>query len=309
MPTGSLTLRVTDTLDEPVLGPLTIDFDPVSGSAGGAPAKVEFDLSGQTDLEITNLQGLGGLGTRYEVRLSTSHFKTYAFFQVIREKTTTPATDSPIRLVVKPKQVQDIDAPPFSRLPPTLRAFLNGARMQIGPKKFETEDGELLGLAGAALYDALGPLRKACLLNLLAKSRHKSAEKCWSLFMHPVVLRQDRCFSAVHPTIADMLRASPRFVSAPHLQHKPLAGYRLVDSFKSRDSHANLQVTVMQHDGNGALAADVDIDETSGLGHGFEVIRNRVSGRTNPYLIRELLLLTGEEQGDLNPGYRFIFKR
>jgi len=32
---------------------------------------------------------------------------------------------------------------------------------ETGDKKFEGEDTELLGLAGAALYDALGPLRTA----------------------------------------------------------------------------------------------------------------------------------------------------
>ena len=57
-----------------------------------------------------------------------------------------------------------------------------------------------------------------------------------------------------------------------------------------------------------AFAADVDIDEASGFGHGFELIRNSVNGRTNPYLIRELMLLSAQEAGALDPGYRFVFK-
>ncbi len=308
MPTGSLALQVTDTLGEPILGDLRVDFEPASQSAGGADARVTFALTGETDLEITNLESSGGLGTRYETRLSTEHFKSYALFQLIRENTTTQATDFPIKLVAKPKHVSDITAAGFSALPASLRNFLEGAHMQIGQKKFKAEDEELLDKAGEALYDALGPLRKACLLNLFAKARHVSAARCWNLLRRPVVLRQDRCFCEVDDSTADVLTAEPRFVSAPSELHKPLAGYTIVASFKSRDPHANLQVTVMQHTETGALAADVDIDEASGIAHGFEVIRNSVSGRTNPYLIRELLLLSDEEQGSLDPGYRFVFE-
>jgi hypothetical protein len=64
----------------------------------------------------------------------------------------------------------------------------------------------------------------------------------------------------------------------------------------------------MRDDSSGRFAADVDIDEASGIEHGFEVLRNRFQGRTNPYLIRELLLLADFETGALNPGYRFVFK-
>jgi hypothetical protein len=306
MPTGSLAMQLTDTRGEPIPGDVRIDFKPASQSSGGAAARVDFSLSGETELEISSLSCSGGLGTRYEVRLTTEHFKTYAFFQLIQENAITRATDDPIRLVVKPKHVSDITAGGFSSLPVALRSFLQGAQMQTGEKKYEDEDEELLNKAGQALYDALGPLRKACLLNLFAKGRHVSAAKAWNLLKFPVILRQDRCFCEVDASTADVLTAEPRFVSAPSELHKPLAGYTILSSFKSRDAHANLQVTVMQHDETGALAADVDIDEASGIAHGFEVIRNSVSGRTNPYLVRELLLLADEEPGSLDPGYRFV---
>jgi hypothetical protein len=56
----------------------------------------------------------------------------------------------------------------------------------------------------------------------------------------------------------------------------------------------------------GEFAADIDIDESTGIRHGFEVIRNAVlNRRTNPYLIREFLLAS--ETGKLDPGYRFAF--
>ena len=64
----------------------------------------------------------------------------------------------------------------------------------------------------------------------------------------------------------------------------------------------------MRHARTGKLAADVDIDEASGIEHGFEVIRNKFRGRTNPYLIRELMLLCDPVEKSLNPGYRFTFR-
>jgi hypothetical protein len=308
MATGGVKCHVTDTLGKSAASDVTIDFEPAGQAAGGATSEVTFHVTTETVLEVSAIQALGGLGTRYKTTVTTDRFKTYAFFQVVVAGTTSPGTDSEIRLVVKPKRVQDITAPAFSSLHSSLRTFLDNALMQVGQKKFEDEDGELVGKSGEALYDALGPLRKACLLNLFTKARDASAAKCWSLFRRPLVVRQDRFFCEVAPTTKDVLQGAPEFVSAGTLLHKPLPGYTLVDSFKSRDPHANLQVTVMHDATTGTFAADVDIDESNGFEHGFEVIRNRVNGRTNPYLIRELLLLSAQEAGALDPGYRFVFK-
>jgi hypothetical protein len=64
----------------------------------------------------------------------------------------------------------------------------------------------------------------------------------------------------------------------------------------------------MRHKQTGLLSADVDLDESSGIEHGFEVIRNAITdGRTNPYLIRELMLLSDPVEKVLDPGYRFVF--
>ena len=100
------------------------------------------------------------------------------------------------------------------------------------------------------------------------------------------------------------------FNSAPKQLHDPLPGYTLTTdpSFKSRDPHANLQLTFMRNLASGALAADIDIDESSGVTHGAEVIRNAVfNRRTNPYLIREFMLAADPIRRSLDPGYRFAF--
>lgn len=79
-------------------------------------------------------------------------------------------------------------------------------------------------------------------------------------------------------------------------------------SFKSRDAHANLQVTFMREVVTSALAADIDIDESSGIEHGLEVIRNATfRSRTNPYLIHEFLLSADPINRSLDPGYTFSF--
>ena len=64
----------------------------------------------------------------------------------------------------------------------------------------------------------------------------------------------------------------------------------------------------MRDKGNGALAADIDVDESSGIEHGFEVIHNAVfRSRTNPFLIREFLLSADPLGKSLDPGYTFRF--
>lgn len=64
----------------------------------------------------------------------------------------------------------------------------------------------------------------------------------------------------------------------------------------------------MRESGTGRLAADIDIDESAGIRHGMEVIRNGVfNKRTNPYLIREFLLAADPIRRSLDPGYTFVF--
>jgi hypothetical protein len=58
----------------------------------------------------------------------------------------------------------------------------------------------------------------------------------------------------------------------------------------------------------GGLAADIDIDEASGIEHGFEVIRNAVfNKRTNPYVIREFMNAADLLEHSLSPDYGFTF--
>ena len=177
----------------------------------------------------------------------------------------------------------------------------------VGEKK---EDKDLVGLQGASLYSRLGPLRQACVLNIFKKAGHPSSARCLKDFQELLVCRQDRFFAFVRPQLPARLVRSSEFKSAPKILHKPLKKFRMSSngSFKSRDPHANLQVTFMEEIATGRLAADIDIDESSGIEHGFEVIRNAVfKKRTNPYLIREFLLCADLQEHSLDPGYKFVF--
>lgn len=304
MAKGSLRLRVTDLRDEPVQGEIDVELEPMSGSAGGFRMKVSFANNRNREFIVDEIECAGGPGTRYIVRIGTRNFRVYSFFQRIEEQQITVANDTPIRLMLNPARVKTIDAPEFAALPPELQTFLESASMTAP----SAEDQDLENLRGQALYDALGNFRKAALLNIFRKASHGTTAQCFRLLQSPVILRQDRCFCEVETGMAGLLRKSEVFRSAPAALHKPLKGYILEDSFKSRDSHANLQVTLMRNTAKGTLAADVDIDESSGLEHGLEVIRNAVTqGRTNPYLIRELLLAFDPVERTLDPGYRFVF--
>ncbi len=108
----------------------------------------------------------------------------------------------------------------------------------------------------------------------------------------------------------DFLNDSPRFDNVSGALHDPLEGYEMLEpSYKSRDEHTNIQVTLMQHTDTQELAADIDIDEARGLQHGFEVLRNKIGKRrTNPYLVREMLLAGDPLRRSLDPKYRFVFK-
>jgi hypothetical protein len=304
MAKGSLTIAVTDARGGALSGPLHIALDPHAQSIGGDRMEVSFNVSGHQRFEISNISCHDGPGTLYAFRLKADGYKPYAFFQLIRPGARNLPSEARLRLMANPKKVGGITAPAFADLPATFRRALAAAVMV----ELAAEDRDLLGLSGAALYEAMGPMRKASLLNLVAKGMHGSSDRIASFVRAPAILRQDRCFAEVDPALHDQLARSDRYKSAPGKLHTPPRGFELANSFKSRDAHANLQVTFMRQIGSDVMWADIDIDEASGFDHGFEVIRNAiVDGRTNPYLVRELLLLAFDHQ-PIDPGYDFVFR-
>jgi len=304
MAKGSLTIEVTNARGGALSGKLHIELEPHAQAIGGDAMEVSFDIRGHQRFEISNISCHDGPGTLYAFRLNADGYKPYSFFQLMKPRARNLPSEARVRLMADPKKISDITAAGFNDLPATFRRALESAVMV----ELAAEDRDLVGLSGRALYDAMGPMRKASLLNLVAKGLHGSAERIASSVRSPAILRQDRCFAEVDPSLHAKLSRSDSFKSAPGALHQPPRGFALMDSFKSRDSHANLQVTFMRQIDSEVMWADIDIDESSGFEHGFEVIRNAiVDGRTNPYLVRELLLLALDHQ-TIDPGYDFVFR-
>jgi hypothetical protein len=305
MPSGSLAMQLTDLVGEPVRN-VYVELSPLAGEAGTGGETMHVSLVGpDQDLEITRITCRGGVGTMFRVSAEAEHYRTYQFFQLVQEDRTNTASDD-VEFWVKPGDVKDIKAPGFADLSAGARKILENAEM-VALRK---EDRDLLELTGEDLYKQLGPLRKACFLNLVTKASDTATTgACFSQIGGVMLCRQDRFFARVDAGFPELLRKSQLFKSAPETLHEPLPGFQLSEgSFKSRDPHANLQVTFMREIATGDLAADIDIDESSGIEHGFEVIRNATfRSRTNPFLIREFLLSADPIKKSLDPGYRFRF--
>jgi hypothetical protein len=305
MAAGALALRLTDLTGKPVRN-ISVEFRRFSGEPGTGGETMHVTLAGpDPDLLVNGITCRGGVGTMYEVSADAEHYRRYGFFQLIQEDRVNTASDV-VEFWVKPGDVRDIKAPSYSDLSARARKILSDAEMMA----VKEEDEDLLNLKGEDLYRRLGPLRKACFLNLIAKAADDTTTGgCVSKILAVLLCRQDRFFARVNASLPEILRQSALFRTAPKTLHSALPGFELTgESFKSKDAHANLQVTFMRDKGNGALVADIDIDESSGIEHGFEVIHNAVvKSRTNPFLIHEFLLSADPVGKSLDPGYAFLF--
>src|SRR5262252_1680890 len=163
MPKGDLVIQITDLNGRPLGSRIELDFERFSGElgTGGDSMHVSLDTASAKSFRITGLPCRGGPGTMYRVQASTPHYRDYSFFQSIQESLANPAADD-IEFWVKPGDVRDIRAVSFNALPDRVQTILANAEM----RKQADEDSDLVGVSGASLYDKLGPLRKACLLNI-----------------------------------------------------------------------------------------------------------------------------------------------
>jgi hypothetical protein len=86
--------------------------------------------------------------------------------------------------------------------------------------------------------------------------------------------------------------------------HTPPPGYHSADSFKTRDSFGNLQLTFFASDDAPLrFKVDADIDDANGIAHGFQVLRNAVCDRaTHPFDIHQILVFHQQ----LVPGYQLL---
>jgi hypothetical protein len=195
---------------------------------------------------------------------------------------------------VDPAKVKQVVFPTFARLAADSRRLLDDTTDLLG----------FSGLSGPGLYAALDDIRRAGLLNILAKCSWTvltNGRTISSYLTRLLELRGDRFHAAVPQELREETKNSVQtgyFTEAPSDLHHPPAGYTHAGSFKSEDRYGNIQLTFFS---NGAdWVADVDIDDANGLAHAFQVLRNELTGRpTHPYDIHQILI----KHQMLDPGY------
>jgi hypothetical protein len=200
---------------------------------------------------------------------------------------------------INPSKIKSIDFPKLKDLSGDARKVLDNSE-----KVFQFE-----GKKGDELYGALDNVRRAGLLNILAKTQTtplSSNTNVLSFIQELRELRGDRFFAITSRQLREETKNSVseglfHEVSGA-LHHVPpqFPGFKDAGSFKTGEGHGNLQLTFFMK--GEECVADIDIDDAAGLEHAFQVVRNKFSGPTNPFIIHDILLKFQK----LDPGYRFV---
>ena len=203
--------------------------------------------------------------------------------------------EKPLPLAVDPDKVIDVKFPEYGEINYAHRVLEASVNVEGSP-----------GTAGQSLYQGLDKIRRAGLLNILAKARRTPLIGGGVVLDHLTELQEirgDRSFARVTPELRQRVDSSLtqglfREVSGALHQRQ---GYELAGSFKTSESYGNLQLTFFTKPGE--MIADIDIDDAGGLGHVFQVLRNSITGRpTHPYNIHDILV----RHQEIDPGYRFV---
>jgi len=231
----------------------------------------------------------------YRIEVDPPSYLPVSRFVVIKSEGTT-SIDIPFP--VDPSKVKRVEFPTHEELADDARRVLEASDSVLGFEK----------LSGTALYERFDDIRRAGLLNILAKlgrtRLNPDGRVALSLVEQLVELRGDRFFAVVQKTLREETKNAVhtgQFVEAPGVLHHPPQGFEHAGSFKTTDHFANLQLTFFVR--GDQWMADIDIDDANGVEHLFQVLRNAITGRpTHPYDIHELLV----SYQKLDPGYALI---
>jgi len=267
----------------------------------------ESSMHYQNNVQVQSRVSVGdveatGAGSIYRVALTPSNYRIVQFFVTLADGQTTSKT---VPFPVDPTRVAGLQTPGFDGLPAVVQTML--AQSEI--PRFVTPEGKFI--QGAALYQTLNAaLRlKACLFNITAKSAAtplRDGKSCLDHYNGMIRMEQDRLFIRTDAALCEEAQNSPLFHSVSAALHDPVPGYTITDSYKTLDRYGNLQLTFQRRGTAGDdYLADVDIDDAQGVEHIFQVLRNTVSGPTDPYDIHDILVMDQH----LDPGYSFVFAR
>lgn len=288
--TGSLRLSLVDVfgafLDEPV--------DILLTHQGLTSRAVVRDVRARGPIRITGL--LAPPDGLYRLEIDAPSYRPVQRFV----RVTVPPADIRMVFAVNPHKVLRTTFPPYEQLPAEARRSLESSSQVLG----------FAGQAGRDLYGRLDDLRRAGLLNILAKSdcvRFADGSSVLSYYGELLELRGDRFFVRVPHELREQTRhsvAEGLFEPVTGILHRPPDGFTRAGSFKTGERYGNLHLTFFAND-RGAWVADVDIDDAAGIEHIFQVARNALRGQpTHPYDIHQILVAYQE----IDPGYRFLLR-
>jgi hypothetical protein len=241
-----------------------------------------------------------GAGSLYKLVLTPSNYRLVQIFIMLADGKTRMEK---IPFPVDPARVVSVRGPAFGGLDRRLQALLTQSEIP----RFQAPGGGFL--QGNDLYQALDgvPKLKACLLNVATKSVATplgDGSTCLDHYKEMIRMEQDRLFIQINPALVEEVENSPLFHSVSAALHDPVPGYTIMESFKTLDRYGNLQLTFQRRGTTGSDdVADVDIDDAQGIEHIFQVLRNSITGPTNPYDIHDILVMDQH----LDPGYSFVF--
>jgi hypothetical protein len=238
--------------------------------------------------------------TVYRVTVMPSNYRIVQFFAMLSDGQTIRHSE---KLPVDPKRVTALQAPGFAALSSQVQSILTKSEIP----RFVDASGTFI--QGQNLYAQLDnvPKLKACLLNIAAKSAAtplKDGSSCVDHFLGMIRMEQDRVFIRTTAALREETQNSPMFHRVSEALHDPVPGYTITDSYKTLDHYGNLQLTFQRKGEAGDdYVVDADIDDAQGVEHIFQVVRNFLTGPTDPYDIHDILIASQ----NIDPGYAFVF--
>ena len=152
----------------------------------------------------------------------------------------------------------------------------------------------------AELYDGLGPVRRAMLLNLFVKMKATTVatKVVWDYIRELDKVEVDRVYAYVCPDLLGDVEGEAtcnrRWQKVWGGLHDAPKGYGREVSAKTKDDKGNLQVTLFKHRAAWSTATQVDADidlEGRWWKHVGEALRNHLTGsKTHPGIVYQVLL-------------------
>jgi hypothetical protein len=283
--TGTLNVSVFDASRQLWHGPeiRLVLMDPFTSSSNKR-------LVDETMKKGTNTIVLKGLpadaGQRYILMVDADKHRSHSVFPVKPD----PNAETALNIMLIPNDPV-----------PNFAAF-SYAELQLRSPQFHSalsqnvSESDFLGLAKAD--PKFGQIRMAALLNIEAKLRATALKQGQAvdhlrLFTNADSLERDRIKVQVADDMPGKVRGLKTFTELnPDLNEMNHKGFPV--SFKEKVAFCSLQLSFAKKAENGVLAADIDIDLLTDIGHFGEVIKNKITKmKTDAFSIYVLLFDQG----------------